>query len=145
MSIWSCLKTCKKLTQFCAAQFVEIILKVAFVSTLIPHIKVVSTITRFPPTKVRCYGHINTAPFMWILFNGIFSRGQSGYDAGLGIHCLVYNVSLESRRNRDTFSFSFFFLSRDTDVIRSEFKFPAKIKMAFSQILAIRSWSNELW
>ena len=107
--IWSCLKTCKKLTQFCAAQFVEIILKVAFVSTLIPHIKVVSTITRFPPTKVRCYGHINTAPFMWILFNGIFSRGQSGYDAGLGIHCLVYNVSLESRRNRDTFSFSIFF------------------------------------
>ena len=28
--------------------------------------------------------------------------------------------------------------------LRPEFKFPAKIEIAFSQMLAIRSWSNEL-
>ena len=28
--------------------------------------------------------------------------------------------------------------------LRPEFKFPAKIEMAFSQILAISTWSNEL-
>ena len=35
----------------------------------------------------------------------------------------------------------------DTAVIRYDmnFKFPAKIKVAFSQMLAIRSWSKELW
>ena len=111
-------KLVKKLTQFCVTQFVEIIFEVAFLSTLIP---LVSTTTWFPLTQFICYRHVGGgihiswgAPLMWILLNLLFFLGAKvGIMRLLGVHCLVYNVSLESRQKSSlSLWFSILFIPR---------------------------------